>query len=145
MQSNSASAGDLFSSDSIRYIVGPTFSWPIFNYGRLRNNVRVQDARFQQAALNYQNTVLEAAREVEDALAAFLRSQTRVDFLADSVVDAKRSVELALIQYRQGSVTYQRVLDTQRFLVRQEDQLTSTEGDVALNLVATYKAPTWLP
>ncbi len=140
VQSNSASAGDLFSSDSIRYVVGPTFSWPIFNYGRLRNNVRVQDARFQQAALNYQNTVLEAAREVEDALAAYLRSQTRVGYLTDSVGDARRSVELALVQYRQGSTNYQRVLDTQRFLVRQEDQLAGTKGDVALNLVATYKA-----
>ncbi len=140
VQSNSASAGDLFSSDSIRYVVGPTFSWPIFNYGRLRNNVRVQDARFQQAALNYQNTVLEAAREVEDAIAAYLRSQTRVGYLTDSVGDARRSVELALVQYRQGSTNYQRVLDTQRFLVRQEDQLAGTKGDVALNLVATYKA-----
>ncbi len=135
-----ADAGDLFSSDSITYTVGPTFSWPIFNYGRLRNNIAVQDARFQQAALNYQNTVLEAAREVEDALAAYLRSQTRVGYLTDSVDDARRSVELALVQYRQGSTTYQRVLDTQRFLVRQEDQLAGTKGDVALNLVATYKA-----
>ncbi len=58
----------------------------------------------------------------------------------DSVTDASHSVELALVQYRQGSVTYQRVLDTQRFLVRQQDQLASTQGDVALNLVATYKA-----
>ena len=140
VQSNNADAGDLFSSDSITYTVGPTFSWPIFNYGRHRNNVRVQDARFQQAALNYQNTVLEAAREVEDALAAYLRSQTRVGYLTDSVSDARRSVELALVQYRQGSTTYQRVLDTQRFLVRQEDQLAGTRGDVALNLVATYKA-----
>jgi NodT family efflux transporter outer membrane factor (OMF) lipoprotein len=139
-QSNNSDAGDLISSDSIRYIVGPAFSWPIFNYGRLRNNVKIQDARFQQAALNYQNTVLEAAREVEDALAAYLRNQTRVGYLTDSVTDARRSVELALVQYRQGSTTYQRVLDTQRFLVRQEDQLASTQGDVALNLVATYKA-----
>ncbi len=54
--------------------------------------------------------------------------------------DARRSVDLALVQYRQGSVTYQRTLDTQRFLVRQEDQLARTEGDVALNLIATYKA-----
>ncbi len=140
LQSNNADAGDLFSSDSIRYTVGPTFSWPILNYGRLRNNVRVQDARFQQAALNYQNTVLQAAREVEDPLAAYLRSQTRVGYLTDSVDDARRSVELALIQYRQGSTTYQRVLDTQRFLVRQEDRLAGTKGDVAPNLVATYKA-----
>lgn len=138
--SNNADAGDLFKSESLRYTVGPAFSWPIFNYGRLRNSVRIQDARFQEAALNYQNTVLEAAREVEDALAAYLRSQTRVGLLSDSVVNARRSVDLALIQYRQGSVTYQRVLDTQRFLVQQEDRLTRTEGDVALNLVATYKA-----
>ena len=140
LPSNSADTGDLFQSDSLRYFVGPAFSWPIFNYGRLRNNERVQDARFQQAALNYQNTVLEAAREVEDALAAYLRSQIRVGLLSDSVVDGTRSVDLALVQYRQGSVTYQRVLDTQRFLVRQEDQLTRTKGDVALNLIATYKA-----
>ena len=140
LQSNNAAAGDLFSSDSIAYRVGPTFSWPILNYGRLRNNVKVQDARFQQAAFNYQNTVLEAAREVEDALAAYLRSQIRVGYLTGSVTDARRSVELALVQYPQGSTTYQRVLDTQRFLVRQEDQLASTQGDVALNLVATYKA-----
>ncbi len=138
--SNNANAGNLFKSESLRYTVGPTFSWPIFNYGRLRNNVRVQDAGFQQAVLNYQNTVLEAAREVEDALAAYLRSRIRVGFLNDSVVDAKRSVDLALVQYRQGSVTYQRALDTQRFLVQQEDQLTRTKGDVALNLIATYKA-----
>ncbi len=140
LPSNNAEASDLLKSDSLRYTVGPTFSWPIFNYGRLRNNERVQDARFQQAALNYQNTVLEAAREVEDALAAYLRSQTRVGLLNDSVVDGTRSVDLALVQYRQGSVTYQRVLDTQRFLVQQEDQLTRTKGDVALNLIATYKA-----
>ncbi len=138
--SNNADAGDLFNSDSLRYTVGPTFSWPIFNYGRLRNSVRVQDAQFQQAALNYQNTVLEAAREVEDALAAYLHTQTRVGLLTDSVVDARRSVDLALVQYRQGSVTYQRVLDTQRFLVQQEDQLARTEGDIAVNLIATYKA-----
>ncbi len=83
---------------------------------------------------------IAAAREVEDALAAYLRNQARVGYLSDSVDDARRSVELALVQYRQGSVTYQRVLDTQRFLVRQEDQLAGTKGDVALNLVATYKA-----
>ncbi len=63
-----------------------------------------------------------------------------VGLVNDSVVDGQRSVDLALVQYRQGSVTYQRVLDTQRFLVQQEDQLTRTKGDVALNLIATYKA-----
>lgn len=138
--SNNANLVDLFKSASLTYMVGPTFSWPILNYGRLRNRVRIQDAQFQQLTIDYKNTVLEAAREVEDALTAFLRAQVRVDLLADSVTEAERSVDLALIQYRAGSVNYQRVLDTQRFLVQQQDRLTETRGDVVLNLVAAYKA-----
>jgi NodT family efflux transporter outer membrane factor (OMF) lipoprotein len=138
--SGNAELGDLFDSASITYKVGPVFSWPILNYGRLRNSVRIQDARFQQLVIAYKNTVLDAAREVEDALAAYLLSQVRSRHLGDSVESAKRSVELALAQYRAGLVTYQRVLDTQLFLVRQEDRLAETRGSVALNLIATYKA-----
>ena len=102
--------------------------------------MRIEDARFQQAVLNYQNTVLNAAREVEDALAAYLRAKGRVDLLTDSVDAAKSSVDLSLIEYRSGSVNYQRVLDTQRFLVQQQVQLTQSRGDVALSLIAAYKA-----
>ena len=67
---------DLFDIDSLTYSVGPSVRWPFFNYGRLKNNVRVQDARLQQLLVNYQNIVLQAAREVEDALVAFLRGQS---------------------------------------------------------------------
>jgi outer membrane protein TolC len=138
--SGDAALGDLLDSSSVTYRVGPVFSWPILNYGRLRNNVRIQDARFQQLVIAYKNTVLDAAREVEDALATYLLSQIRSRHLGDSVESAKRSVELALTQYRAGLVTYQRVLDTQAFLLQQEDRLAETEGNVALNLIATYKA-----
>lgn len=131
---------DLFKGDSLTYFIGPTVEWPILNYGRLKNNVRVQDARFQQLIVNYQNTVLEAAKEVEDGLIGFLRSQDEVRYLLDSVEASKRSVELSLIQYRDGAVSYQRVLDSQQSLVDQQDLWTATRGDVALNLVATYKA-----
>ena len=64
---------NLFDSDSLFYSFGPRFRWPIFNYGRIENNVRVQDARFQQLLVNYQDTVLRAAQEVEDALIGFLK------------------------------------------------------------------------
>ena len=140
VQSNRATLGDLFDSGSLTYVVGPTFNWPILNYGRLRNLVRIQDARFQQLALRYQHAVLNAAREVEDALVAFVRERVRAKVLADSVTDAQRSVELALSQYRAGLVTYQRVVDTQRFLVQQQDRATESRGEVALNLVVAYKA-----
>lgn len=138
--SNNANITDLFDTDSVTYFVGPSVDWPILNYGRLTNNVRVQDARLQQLIVNYQNRVLEAAQEVEDALVAFVRAQDETRFLADSVDAAKRSVKLSLIQYRDGAVSYQRVLDSQEFLVQQQDTWTATRGDVALNLIATYKA-----
>ena len=136
----SSDLGDLFELDSIEAFGGPSFSWNIFNFGRIKNNVRVQDARFQQLIVNYQNTVLEASREVEDALVGFLRAKEQVEFLAESVEAAERSVDLALLQYRDGVTDYQRVLDTQEALVAQQDILTSSRGDIATNLVSMYRA-----
>lgn len=138
--SNNSGLDDLFDISSLEYSVGPAFSWPILNYGRLRNRVRVEDARYQQLAILYKQRVLEAAREVQDALTAYLRTGDRVHFLAGSVTDAKRAVEVASVQYRAGAVDYQRVLDTQQFLVQQQDRLTLTRGDVLLNLIAAFKA-----
>ena len=140
ISSNNAKFGDLFDSESITYFVGPSLQWPILNYGRIKNRVLVQDARFQQLVVNYQNTVLNAYREVEDAMVGFLNSKEQFVFLSDSVKASKRSVDLSLIQYREGLIDYQRVLDTQRFLTQEQDLLTSVNGDVALNLIAMYKA-----
>jgi outer membrane protein TolC len=90
--------------------------------------------------VNYKDTVLNAQREVEDALVAFTRSKEEEFFLKDSVTAAQRSVEISLLQYREGLIDYQRVLDSQRFLTTQEDRLTEVRGQVGTNLVATYKA-----
>jgi NodT family efflux transporter outer membrane factor (OMF) lipoprotein len=132
--------GDLFESDSLTWSTGAGLSWDIFNYGRIKNRVRVEDARFQQLVVNYEDTVLRAFQEIEDAMAAFLRAQEEEKFLLDSVKASQRSVDLSLLQYREGLTDYQRVLDTQRFLTEQSDVLTATSGDVVLNLVALYKA-----
>ena len=132
--------GDIFSGDSFEFSGGPTVIWDIFNYGRIKNRVRVQDARFQELAVTYDNTILRATREVEDALVAFLRSQEEARFLGESVTASKRSVDLSMLQYREGLTDYQRVLDTQRFLTTQQDQYTATSGSVGVNLVAMYKA-----
>jgi NodT family efflux transporter outer membrane factor (OMF) lipoprotein len=132
--------GDLWRSDSVEFMGGPSFSWNIFNYGRIKNNVRVQDARFQQLAVDYRNTVLKAAQEVEDAMAAFLMAHEELGHLSESLAAAMRSVELSTVQYREGLVDFQRVLDTQRFQTQVQDLLTSTQGAVALHLIATYKA-----
>jgi len=135
-----SSFSDLWDSDSIEFFGGPAFTWDILNYGRIKNRVRVQDARFQQLTVNYQDTVLRAAQEVEDAMVGFLRTQEEVEFLSESVKAATRSVDLSMIQYREGLVDYQRVLDTQRFQAQEQDLLTETRGSVLLNLIAMYKA-----
>jgi NodT family efflux transporter outer membrane factor (OMF) lipoprotein len=134
------SLGDIFSYKSLFWNAGPGFNWNILNYGRIRNSVRVEDARLQELVVNYKNTVLNAQREVEDALVAFTRSKEEERFLKDSVTAAQRSVELSLLQYREGLVDYQRVLDSQRFLATQEERLTEVSGQVGTDLVATYKA-----
>jgi NodT family efflux transporter outer membrane factor (OMF) lipoprotein len=131
---------DLFKSDSLENFGGPAFRWAILNYGRIQNNVRVQDARFQALIGDYENTVLQAQGEVENAIAAYLGAQRQVTFLTGSVGSAARAVELAEFQYREGAVDYTRVLNTQQFLVTEQDRLVATQGSVILNLVAMYKA-----
>jgi len=136
----SSSAGDLFDSDSFRFTAGPGFRWNIFNYGRLKNNVRVQDARYQQAIVNYQNTVLKAYQEVEDAMVGFVESQQESRYRRSAAEAARRSTDIARIQYREGAVDFQRVIDSERSLVIQQDRWTSSRGEIALNLIAMYKA-----
>jgi len=119
---------------------GPAVQWNILNYGRITNNVRVQDARFQQALLTYQNTVLKAHQEVEDSLAGFLRSQESAEYLASGTEAAKRSLELAFIQYRQGSTDFTTVLTAQQGLLNAQDSLASAMGDISSNLVGVYRA-----
>lgn len=138
--SNHADLENLFDGDSLFYSIGPGFQWPFFNYGRIESNVRIQDARFQELLVNYQETVLRAAQEVEDALIGVLKEQEAYGFRHNSVDAARRSVEVALAQYQEGAVDYQRVLDTQRALLQEETSLTQTHATIATNFIALYKA-----
>ena len=137
---NQSDLNDLFDSDSIAYSFGPSASWNILNYGRLKNQVRVQDARLEELIVNYQNTVLQAAREVEDGISSYVGGRAQSEYLGESVKAAQRSVDLALVQYREGAVDYQRVLDTQQTLLRVQDAYTSVRGEVVNSLIAVYKA-----
>lgn len=134
------SFSDLFDGGATTGFITPFFKWNIFNYGRIKNNVRVQDARFEQAVTSYQNTALAAAKEVQDGLQGFLRTGEQVGYLIDAVTASNRAAELALAQYRQGAADYTRVLNTQTALLQQQDTLTAARGQVVTNLVSTYKA-----
>ena len=130
----------LFDSENGIGFLGPFVSWNIFNYGRIKNNIRVQDARFQQLLVNYQNTVLSALAETENAIVAYLKAHDRAMSLGESVVAAERSLELSLIQYREGTTDFDRVLDSLDFQFKQQDAFSATIGDVATNLIVMYKA-----
>jgi NodT family efflux transporter outer membrane factor (OMF) lipoprotein len=136
----SFSLGDIYMWKSRMATFGPAVQWNIFNYGQITNQVRVQDARLQELLVGYQNTVLNAQREVEDNLVAFLRSQERALSLSDSTAAAQRSLNLATLQYRQGITDFTTVLTAQQALLNEQDNLASTLGDIANNLVGVYRA-----
>ncbi len=81
---------DLFRSDALNGTVGPSFQWNLLNYGRILNNVRFQDARFQELVAAYQQTVLTAAQEVENGLVTFLRAQERTNFRTPARMTPRR-------------------------------------------------------
>jgi NodT family efflux transporter outer membrane factor (OMF) lipoprotein len=134
------SAANLLDADSFEGFVGLDVNWPILNYGRIENNIRVADARFQEAATVYQNTVLQAATDVETGLSSFLRNRERAAFLSESVIAAQRTLDLALIQYRQGAVDFLRVNQAQVDLVDRQNSLVIARANVAQGAIATYRA-----
>ncbi len=136
----SSEGSNIFASGSLIYTVGPGFRWSILNYGRIANNVRTQDARFQQTLVTYENTVLTAAKEVEDALIGFLKAQESEVILRRAVAAAQRSVSLALTQYQEGAESYQRVIDTERSLLQERNRLAESRSSIATSLIAVNKA-----
>jgi NodT family efflux transporter outer membrane factor (OMF) lipoprotein len=131
---------DVFDWKSRVASFGPAVVWNVFNYGQITNQVRAQDAVFQQAILTYQNTVLQAQQEVEDGLASFLGAQDTVKLLSEAVAAAQRSADLAAAQYRAGATSYTTVLTAQQNLLAAQDQLAVTQGSVATGLISLYRA-----
>jgi len=138
LASNSAST--LFDSGSWTGAIEPGFSWPVLNYGRLKNNVRVEDAEFQAAIENYRNVVLAAAQEVESGIAAYLGGLDQASRLAEAVEESQKSLDLANIQYAEGTADFQRVLDSLEGLQRLQDALTVTQGQAVAYLISTQRA-----
>jgi NodT family efflux transporter outer membrane factor (OMF) lipoprotein len=134
------SLSDMFRWDHRTLDAGAGLVMPIFNYGRLINQVRVQDAQFQQAVLNYQNTVLTAQQEVENGLASFANEQKALGSLKTAAASARRSSDLAMIQYKGGQTDYTTVLTAQQAELNVENSVVSTKGKVVLGLIAVYRA-----
>ena len=130
----------LFQPSALNSTVGPSFQWNLLNYGRILNNVRLQDARFQELIANYQNTVLVANQDVESGLVTFLRSKERTNFQQTAVNEAVKAVNIAVKQYRAGTTDFTTVTQVQQIQVQQQDQLAQAEGQIATGLIQVYRA-----
>ena len=131
---------NLFRSASAAGSVGPSFRWNILNYGRIMNNVRLQDSRLLELVANYQNKVLEANQEVEDALIAFLKSQEEVRFLQENADDLNNSLDLLIIEFEEGAIEFSPVFVLQGSLREAQDRLAAAQGRLLINLVDVYRA-----
>ncbi len=120
--------------------IGPSVSWPIFDAGRIRANIRVQDALQEQAVIAYEAAVLNSLAEVEDSLIAYGREQVRRKSLTDAVEADRRAVTLATQRYTAGLTDFLSVLDAERSLYAAQDQLVQSDRFVSEDLVAVYKA-----
>lgn len=130
----------VFSPGSLAGSVGTGFSWNILNYGRIRNSILLQDAKFQETVFSYQETVLKAQREAEDAIVGFLKSQDQTDKLQLAVADISELNNLLLVQANAGATDFNRVFVVQSQLTAQQDSLATSRGAIALNLIQIYRS-----
>jgi NodT family efflux transporter outer membrane factor (OMF) lipoprotein len=130
----------LFGPGSFTGTLGPAFQWPILNYGRLLNNVRLQDFKTQELVGVYQQKVLAAAQEVEGGIITFLNARREADNLAASVKAAERTLKLTTDQFNAGLIDFTPVFVAQQFLAQDQIQYAQAVGDVALGLITVYRA-----
>jgi len=131
---------NLWQADAASYSFGPSVSLPIFQGGRLTRTLELREAQQQEAAINYQRTVLNALHDVDNALTAYDQEQRRRDRLEQAVVQNRRALDLARQRYEQGVSDFLQVLIVQRDLLAAQQALAISTTTVSTDLVQLYKA-----
>lgn len=131
-QSNSPDIGTL--------ATGPALRWNIFDHGRIKNNVRLQDVRLQQLIEQYQETALQASREIDDATISVVKTWEQQVILDESVNSSKRALVIANTRYHEGYSDFQRVLDAQRDNFSQAERQLINQGNNISSIINLYKA-----
>ena len=126
--------------DSRAYSYGPGFRWRIFARDQIRSMIAVEEARTRQLLAAYESTVLQAVEETENTLTGYVQETVRRDALIRSVEAAKKSVEMSESLYKSGLTDFQTVLDSQRSLANQQDQLAISRGLILQRVIGLYKA-----
>jgi NodT family efflux transporter outer membrane factor (OMF) lipoprotein len=129
-----------FETGSFTYSIGPSIRWRLFDGNRVKSAIAVENARVDQALVEYEKSVLNALKDVEDAHAAYQRQAERNIFLAKAVTEYKRAVELAVLRYKEGQTGFLDVLDAERSLLDLEDQLAKGNAAQLKNMVFLYRS-----
>ncbi|RKS21663.1 NodT family efflux transporter outer membrane factor (OMF) lipoprotein [Pseudomonas sp. WPR_5_2] len=132
--------GDFGSWGSRAFGIGPQFTLPLFDGGRLRGVLNLREAQQQEAAIAYQQTVLRAWHEIDDQLSAYNASQLRRDSLAEAVRQNRIALQTAQRQYVEGVVDFVNVLTVQGALLATQEQWVESSTGVSLAAVGLYKA-----
>jgi NodT family efflux transporter outer membrane factor (OMF) lipoprotein len=134
------SADEWFTSGSKFWSFGPAVQWRLFDAGRIRANVKVQNARQEQALASYENTALSAFEDVEDAMTAYAKEQIRRQSLEEAVKSSEESLRLANQLYGNGLANFINVLDAERSLYQAQDALVQSDKTVTTDVIALYKS-----
>ncbi|HEY1686018.1 MAG TPA: efflux transporter outer membrane subunit [Tepidisphaeraceae bacterium] len=137
---DSSQPKELLDWSSRYFLLSPGVSWPIFDAGQISGKVKVQRELAKQALIAYRQTILQALKEVDDAIANYRQEQLREASLVEAVNSSKDSVRLAREQFNNGVVDFIVVLDAQRSMLASEDTLAQSRRTVDADLVALYKA-----
>jgi NodT family efflux transporter outer membrane factor (OMF) lipoprotein len=136
----STDVGNWMTGSSVLYSLAPTVQWNIFHGGRILSEIEAQDALTEQALLQYEQAILKAFGEVENAMKSFVETRNRKEALERAVAASKRTLDLAVQLYKDGLKDFQNVLDAERTLFDSENQLAVAKGGMAAALVQLYKA-----
>lgn len=120
--------------------VGPSVRWPLFDAGKIRANIQVQDARQEQALVRYEQAVLNSLKDVEDALVAYSKEHVSRNALLQAVEAGRKALDISTELYSRGLVDFLNVLINQRALDATQDQLAQSEQALSTKLVALFKA-----
>jgi outer membrane protein, multidrug efflux system len=136
----SGDPASLTSSAGKAWSVSPSISWAAFDFGTVRARLRASKAQADGALAQYEQSVLLALEDTENALTAYSRQQTRLAIVVDQASAARRAEALAQIRYREGSEDFLTLLDAQRTQLDADDALAQAEASVNVGVVAVYKA-----
>ncbi len=140
LNANNALGSWTTGGNALGVTIGPAFSWNIFQYDRIKDKIRLQDAIFEESLVKYNKKVLSALSEVSDALNGYKLTKVQLDENKKAVNATVRAFNISMTQYNDGLVSYQRLLSTVDSLTRNQDRYAQIKGALATNVILLYKA-----